>query len=64
VYDVIMKDKNKIIKERIVPLNKSMLHIQRWHLCQRIGKIYYDSNLGDVELAEIKQTIFNNLNQY
>ena len=42
-------EQKKECEVEIIPI-KSVGRIQRWHVCQQIGKVYYDSVASDEHL--------------
>lgn len=46
--------KKKVIPEETNYIN-SIQRMERWHLCQQIGKIYYDTQLSFDQLLQIKE---------
>lgn len=52
--NIMSKKKPKIRDHEIIPVT-SISRIERWHMCQRIGKIYYESNVSYEKLLIIKE---------
>jgi hypothetical protein len=50
-----MTKKYKKIKDHeIIPI-ASVQRIERWHLCQQIGVVYYESQISYDKLLQIKE---------
>jgi len=52
-----MSKNKKTFKDReIIPIN-SVKRIERWHVCQQIGVLYYESQVSFDKLLQIKDYI-------
>jgi hypothetical protein len=55
-----MNHKKKEIVPEEINYKNSISRMERWHLCQNIGKIYYDTQLSFDQLLQIKEYFENN----
>lgn len=46
------QENNDVFNPDLIPMN-SISRIERWHICQQIGVIYYDSQLTSDKLVEL-----------